>query len=261
MLWNASKIVGCKIAALDGPLGTVEDFLFDDSGWRVRWLVVDTGHWLSGRKVLLPSLVLGPIDGEARTFSVRLTQEQIRNSPDIDSHQPVSRRMEAQIFDYYGWSPYWGGIDYLAAEGFAGGAIAAVPSVGARWRHDELAVLRDAEHWDRHLRSTAAVTGYHIATNDGDIGHVADFLIEDADWSLRFLIVDTQNWWPGKRVLISPQAVRSIDWATAVVTLSCSRERVKASPEYDPDAVIDWRQEQRWHHHFGSGQQENDRHP
>ena len=67
MLTNASLIKGCTVAASDGHIGSVSDFLFDDSTWLVRWLVVDTGNWLSGRKVLLPPSVLGRLDPTDRS--------------------------------------------------------------------------------------------------------------------------------------------------------------------------------------------------
>src|SRR5450432_3052929 len=108
MLWNASSLKGYAIEASDGRLGTVSDFLFDDTSWLVRWLVVDTGKWLSGRKVLLPTLVLGHLDAEREEFAVRLTMQQVKDSPDIDTERSVSRQMESSVYDYYGWRPYWG---------------------------------------------------------------------------------------------------------------------------------------------------------
>jgi hypothetical protein len=108
MLWNASAIKDYAIAASDGRLGTVSDFLFDDASWLVRWLVVDTGNWLSGRKVLLPPSVLGHLDPNGREFAVGLTMQQVKDSPDIDTDRPVSRQMETNIYDYYGWSPVLG---------------------------------------------------------------------------------------------------------------------------------------------------------
>ena len=121
MLWNASAINGYAIAASDGRLGTVSDFLFDDASWLVRWLVVDTGKWLSGRKVLLPPSVLGHLDPKGQEFSVRLTMQQVKDSPDIDTDRPVSRQMETNIYDYYGWSPYWGTGFFMGGYGYVGG--------------------------------------------------------------------------------------------------------------------------------------------
>ena len=128
MLLNASAIKGYAIEASDGRLGTVSDFLFHDASWLVRWLVVDTGKWLSGRKVLLPVSALGHLDQGKEEFSVRLTMQQIKDSPDIDADRPVSRQMETNIYDYYGWSPYWGAGYYVGGFGFMGGGMPPSPS-------------------------------------------------------------------------------------------------------------------------------------
>ena len=208
MLRNTSAIDGYFIAASDGHLGTVSDFLFDDVSWLVRWLVVDTGNWLSGRKVLLPAFALGHLDAERREFAVRLTMQQVKDSPDIDTKRPVSRQMEANIYDYYGWSPYWSTGLYMGGYGFGYGrrhsAIASHGIHAARGRYRRCRRSDD----DPHLRSIEAITGYHIHASDGEIGHVDDFLVEDADWSIHYLVVDTKNWWPGKKVLISPRSIQ-----------------------------------------------------
>src|SRR5271156_3109704 len=130
MLWNASSIKGYAIEATDGRLGTVSDFLFDDASWLVRWLVVDTGKWLSGRKVLLPPLVLGHLDPMRQEFSVKLTMQQVKDSPDIDTKQSVSRQMETNIYDYYGWSPYWGTGFNMGGYGYMPAAVAESPYLG-----------------------------------------------------------------------------------------------------------------------------------
>src|ERR1700728_813580 len=141
MLWTASGITGYAIIATDGHIGSVSDFLFDDETWLVRWLVVDTGNWLSGRKVLLPPSVLGHIDPKNHEFSVGLTMQQVKDAPDVDTERPVSRQMETNIYDYYGWNPYWstapymGGYGYMGVYGSMGVAGAAAPSLGSR-RHE-----------------------------------------------------------------------------------------------------------------------------
>src|SRR5271170_5634505 len=136
MLWHASAINGYAIAASDGQIGTVSDFLFDDTNWSVRWLVVDTGHWLSGRKVLLPPSVLGQLDAKKEEFSVKLTKQQIKDSPEIDTDRPVSRQMETSVYDYYGWSPYWGAGFNMGGYGYMPGGVMEAPYLGAR-RHEE----------------------------------------------------------------------------------------------------------------------------
>src|SRR5271165_873167 len=230
MLRNASAIKGYAIAATDGRLGTVSDFLFDDASWLVRWLVVDTGKWLSGRKVLLPPSVLGHIDPNGNEFGVSLTMQQVKDSPDIDTERPVSRQIETNIYDFYGWSPYWGGTGFLIGGyggygyGYGGGAIAPLPSPGSMRRAEDIAAAQQNDD-DPHLRSVEAVTGYHIHASDGEIGYVEDFLLQDTDWSIHNLVVDTTNWWPGKKVLIAPRSIQEIDWTDNLVNLKIDREK------------------------------------
>src|SRR5665213_376293 len=121
MLWKASGLKGRVITASDGKLGSVSDFLFDDGSWQLRWLVVDTGHWLSGRKVLLPMSVLGHLELMQKEFPVRLTMRQVKDSPGIDTERPVSRQMETSVYDYYGWTPYWGNGLFTNGYGIVGG--------------------------------------------------------------------------------------------------------------------------------------------
>ena len=151
MLWTASGIKGYAIAASDGRIGTVSDFLFDDNSWLVRWLVVDTGHWLSGRKVLLPPFVLGHPDPEKLEFPVRLTMAQVKDSPDISTDRPVSRQMESNVYDFYGWRPYWGAGFYMGGFGYPNGEWVGSPPLGRSRREEEL-----ARHQRDKRRSTSA---------------------------------------------------------------------------------------------------------
>jgi sporulation protein YlmC with PRC-barrel domain len=250
MLWNASAMIGYAIEANDGRVGTVSDFLFDDTSWLIRWLVVDTGKWLSGRKVLLPPGVLGHIDQKREEFVIRLTTKEIENSPEISADRPVSRQMESHLYDYYGWNPYWAGSLYMGSYGYMDGAIGGPLSPEARRREERIAnAQRDDD--DPHLRSAAAVSGYHIHALDGEIGHVEDFFVEDADWSIHYLLVDTKNWWPGKKVLISPRSAKTIDWAHKLVNLNVVRQKVKDSPAYDPSYNIDRAYERNFHSYYG----------
>ena len=260
MFLNASEIKGYAIAASDGRLGTVSDFLFDDESWLVRWLVVDTGNWLSGRKVLLPPSVLGHRHPTGEEFPVELTMQQVKDSPEIDTDQSVSRQMESKVYNYYGWSPYWG-AGYLGGAGYVGGSGAvsgvdyigglglASPFLGSARREEPGAAARN--DGDPHLRSTVAVTGYHIHASDGEIGHVDEFLIDDADWSIRYLVVDTKNWWPGKKVLISPRSIHEIDWTDKLVNLDVNRQKVKDSPAYDASIRVEKGYDEKFLTYYG----------
>jgi hypothetical protein len=250
MLWKASAIKGYAIAANDGRLGAVSNFLFDDATWLVRWLVVDTGHWLSGRKVLLPPSVLGHIDPKGHELTVRLAKQEVEDSPGIDTDRPVSRQMESDLYDYYGWAPYWGSSFYVGSYSHRGGASPASPFLGSREREKEDIADARRDAYNPHLRSVEAVTGYHIHATDGEIGHVEDFLVEDADWSIHYLVVDTKNWWPGRKVLISPRSAQKIDWTKRLVGLDVDRQTVRDSPAYDASTTVDRAYERNFHKHY-----------
>jgi hypothetical protein len=256
MLWNASRMKGYSLSASDGQIGTISDFLFDDENWHVRWLVVETGHWLAGRKVLLPSSAVSHLDQEHQDCSIKLTMQQIKDSPDSETERPVSRQMEASVYGHYGYMPYWnggsgftGGIGYVGGYGFtndlSGGF--APPS---NWESEVETADARRKNDDVHLRSVNEVIGYHIHASDGRIGHVEDFLIEDPNWSIRYLVADTKNWWPDKQVLISPRSVTDVDWSVQLVNVDVDRQKIKGAPAYDASMPIDRNYEEKFRRHY-----------
>jgi sporulation protein YlmC with PRC-barrel domain len=224
MLWNASALTGYSINATDGEIGTVKDLLFEDITWRLRWLVVATGPWLLGRKVLISHLTLEKPNEVDRSFAVALTKQQVKESPDVDTDRPVSRQQEASLFKHYDWSPYWVGAPEAAAA-----ELQAKVS-------PELAPEKDG---DPHLRSYKAVSGYRIEASDGEIGTVEDLLVDDEGLRVRYIVVSAETWWRGEKVLISPQSVFAIDAAAAEMRINVSREKVKGAPRYDPRVTVD----------------------
>ncbi|WP_119461811.1 PRC-barrel domain-containing protein [Rhodospirillaceae bacterium SYSU D60014] len=249
MLWSYEHLRDYALRATDGTLGDVKDMLFDDSEWTVRYLVVDTGKWLFGRRVLLIPSVLDKPDPERREFPISLTQDQVRNSPDIDTDKPVSRQQETTLHGYYGWPNYWMMPAADAIPPYDGGR-GAFPATGARAELEERAE-EEAEHGNPHLRSAQEVGGYYIGARDGEIGHIEDFLIDENGWSIRYLVADTRNWLPGKRVLISPDWVLRVDWSERRVDLDLTQEQVRNSPEYDPEAGIHRDYENRLYGYYG----------
>ena len=247
MLNTISQLNGSTIQATDGDIGEVKDVYFDDQRWAIRYLVVDTGSWLSGRSVLVSPYAVEPPSKDGKSIPVRLSREQVKNSPDIDTHKPVSRQHEQAYLEYYAYPEYWDG----------GGlwAMGALPVLSMD-RHD-LSVASAAREnnensGDVHLRSGGEVTGYDIQASDDSIGHVKDFIFDEDSWVVRYLVVDTRNWWPGgKKVLIGTQWIDRIDWSDRKVFARLTREQVKDSPEYTDDMVVHRDYEARLHEVHG----------
>jgi hypothetical protein len=224
---NNKHLKDFAIRAKDGELGTVVDLYFDDETWAIRYLVVDTGKWLSGRRVLISPMSVVHIDWNAKRLDVELTVEDVQHSPAIDTHRPVSRRHEAEYLGYYGYPYYWTG-PYLWGPafypaGWAGSANASTETMAERVQK---------ESSESHLRSTGAVTGYRIEATDGHIGHVDGFVVDDMAWAVRYVEVATRNWLPGKKVLVSPAWITRVSWADSTVYTGLSREAIKDGPEY-----------------------------
>lgn len=242
MISVTSALRGLTVCATDGRVGTVSDFLFDDRTWHVRWVVIDTGNWLPGRLVLVHPQALGKPDFNRNTLQAALTRERIENSPDIQQDLPVSRQMEQGVFAYYSWDPGWGGgafaMDGLLPPAISNAQIGLAPSSAITMGDTDLPIVHPAHEGDPHLRSVSATDSYNIHATDGEIGHVSNFLVDDSSWALRYLIVDTRNWWPGKHVLLSPSCVTAIDWIGEVISVDVTQEKVRSSPEWDPASLI-----------------------
>jgi hypothetical protein len=242
MLWNASVLRGFEIEATDGQIGTVDDLLFDDQSWQLRWVVVHTGMWLFGRKVLLPLSALGKPNGDAHNFTVKRTKQQVQDSPDIFTDLPVSRQLEARVYQHYDWNPYW-------QTGFA--EIANRVCTPVYMEPQQVTGATEPDVGDPHLRSAMAMVGYHIEAQGGAIGHAEDFIIDDEGWHIRYVVIDTKNWLPGKHVVISPQMIRDMDWIGHSIYLHADVAKIKASPPYDPDMIDNCAFRKLFHKHFG----------
>ena len=145
MLRNVTRLKGFEIRARDGEVGTLDQFYFDDETWAIRYLVVNTGIWLSGRLVLVSPLALRQAEWESRRLDVALTKKQVEDSPPIDTHQPVSRQHEAAYLGYYGYPSYWAAPNYPAALAVQREAVAEAEELQARAGR-EPADITSAQH-------------------------------------------------------------------------------------------------------------------
>ena len=250
MLRSFKDLRGFTIGASDGDIGTVKEFFFDDESFTVRYVVVDTGSWLAERKVLLSPIAFRAMDWEHKRITAALTRAQVEKSPDIDTHEPVSRQHETEYYGYYEYTPYWEGSYLWGAYPYpyVGPGVA----LSAAELKRERRWTREAKSRDNpHLRSSRAVSEYYIKASDGDIGHVVDFLVDDRSWAIRYMIADTSNWWAGKKVLVAPTWIQRVDWDRSTVHVAITRAQIKDSPEYDSTRPVERAYETHLHGHYG----------
>lgn len=246
MLRSVNEMQGYHLLAKDGTIGKAHTLYFDDQSWTVRYLVADTGNWLQDRKVLISPVSFEQPDWSAKLLPVHLTTEQIENSPKIDAALPVSRQHEHRLSEYYQWPMYWA---HSGVVGINSGAMP--PPRVAETKEQVEAEVELEERSDPNLRSTREVTGYSIAAIDGDIGHVEDFIVDVQNWILRYIIVDTRNWLPGKKVLLSTMWIDQIKWPDAKVSVDLTKEAIQNAPEFDPSLPINRKYEERLYDFYG----------
>jgi hypothetical protein len=231
MLCKAKTLAGYKLNSLDGEIGKVKEFYFDDRYWTIRYLVAETGNWLANRQVLISPYALVAVNKEERNIGIDLTKKQIEDSPSLDSDRPVSRQFEQAYHGHYLYPIYWGGP-------YSWGPCPYPLRDHEQWKN----FIQPEKASDHHLRSTSDANGHHLQALDGEIGHVEDIILDDETWAIRYFVVDTHNWWPGKKVLMSPQWIESVSWGERKgerkVFVNLSRKTIKESPEYTEESLL-----------------------
>ena len=225
MLRRLKALENYEMRARDGKIGLIHDFYFDDKHWVLRYVVVDTIGFLSGRQILVSPLAFKVLDWKARRFNLTLTRNKVNKSPPLDLSEPITQRYEEEYFQYYEWPFYWSfGGEVLNPQGTSS---------------------------DYQLRSANRVAGNHVQARDGEIGHVEDFIVDDETWAIRYLVVDGRNWWLERKVLVAPFWVQGVSWANNSVSVKLSREMIKNSPEWRADVPVGRDYEKRLHDYYG----------
>lgn len=239
MLRSMTELLGYRVLAADGSIGTVHDFYFDDKEWTTRYLVVDTNIDSPARKVLVSPAALSQPDWKSQKILLTLTTQEVKKSPDVDTNQPISRHFEAALAEHYGWPTYW-----IHRRGIIEQTAPLEPSVvqnvevAVNIKENEPSSAATNKDTDPHLRSIQEVVGYHIQARDGEVGHVEDFIVNDKTWTISYVVVDTRNWLPGRKVVIAPSWIEHVKWAEAKVYVDLGQDTIKNSPEYDPSEPV-----------------------
>lgn len=228
MLRSMKELFGYSVAATDGPIGKVEDFLFDERTHEIRYLVVDTGGWLDRRPVLVAPVAFGRPRWPARDFPIRSTRDQVKASPGLVADAPLSRQHEADVHSHYEWMPYWLTHGHGHGTPTAHVADASAPLCRAR-----------------------EVMGYQIRATDDEFGHISDFIIDESQWRVAFVVVDTEHWWPPRMVMVDMVSFHGVDAAGEQAIIGLPERLIRESPVYDPAAVANHEHEMVLYDYLG----------
>ncbi|MCB1096703.1 MAG: PRC-barrel domain-containing protein [Verrucomicrobiae bacterium] len=249
MLRSIKALIGYPIRGTDDTVGKVKDFLFDDEKWGIRYMVADTGGWLSSKKVLVsPRFLDAPeTGGDEKDFPVKLSKEQIEDDPLLEACEPVSRQFEKEYARFHNHGYYWGDKGLWGVGMYPIGTLRQTPSPAEVEDHN----VAVAEIEESHVRSASEVIGYHIVATDGEIGHVEDMILDTSMWRIRYLIIDTRNWLPGKKVLVDIDWLRGFDWATNTADIAMAKDQIKDAPAFDPKFPVNRDYEEQLYDFYG----------
>jgi sporulation protein YlmC with PRC-barrel domain len=243
MLRSIKELLGYELMATDGEIGKVDDFLFSDDDWFIRYLVGDTGPWIFGRKVLIATDSLIQPVWDSKTFPVNLTREEVKNSPDTNLAKPVSRIHEEQLRSYYNWPVYWG-----ATHAVPGGPVYMPPNLFNQKKEKREAAPEEQSN----LRSSSALLDYRVHATDGETGEVSDFIVDDETWQVRYVVTDTSGKLEQeKEVLIALEWINSIVVDTRNIYIDLTREAIRFSPEFDPTIPVNRQYEEVLYDYHG----------
>jgi sporulation protein YlmC with PRC-barrel domain len=240
MLDKAKALLEYKLNCMNEEIGSVKGFYFDDRHWAIRYLAADTGPWLPGRQVLISPHAVNTVSRERHRVVLGVTRRQIEDAPSLDPEQPVSPQFEEAYHTFHGWPKYWRGP-------YTWGSA----SRPDRARRHQTQGTDVEAGWAPRVRRTSDVNGAYVQTTDGEMGHVEDLIIDGDTWAIRYLIISAQNWWPGKRVLVSPQWIQRVMWERWEIFIGLSGETIRQAPEYSDHLLVTREYETRLHGHYG----------
>ncbi len=245
MLRSLKGVFGFTLKGKDDEFGRIDDSYIDDKEWVVRYFVADTGKEMDHKKVLIPPKEVSRPDWAGRFFPVDLKKQQIVSSPTIDEKQPVSRQYEVELHEHYGWKAYYnpGGTHDHAVR-------SPVPFEEEEVEREKGSGKKPAGKSDPHLRSAKVIIGYPISARDGETGMVEDFIFDDDDWNIRYIVVNTRTWLKGKKVLLSLSWVDRISWEETRVFMDVTKSTIKNGPEYEDVTRIDREYEKKLFKHY-----------
>jgi hypothetical protein len=239
MLLRVASLNAYKLRGLDGDIGAVQRFYFDDQCWTIRYLAAATGNWLGDKQLLISPHALAGVATDRREIAVALTKEQIEAGPLLPREKTLSQEFESSYFEFFRWPVYWSGPHQWGAHPYI-----------VRDQQRKRAAGSRVKGWTPRLHSIDEMTRHHIQAPDGDVGRIVDFLVDDDTWEIRYFIIARRDWWLQRHVLVAPEWIKQVSWETSKVYVDLSRGQVRRSPAFSANTPLTRADEIRLHRHY-----------
>ena len=220
-----------SVQTIDEENGKIKNFLFDEDTWIIRYLDVEMGNFFVEKRILIPKEQIGIPEWEDQNFPIKLTMKRIDDSPGLERDLPVSRRYEQDLANYYDVVPYWPTDKDLYPNReffFTSNKIIRIPKNMVK-----------EENIDTSLRSFSEVHRYSIKSIDDTFGHLSDLIIDDSDWQIVYVVLDTKNIVPwSKQIILPVEFVEEINFPNREIRIDLTKEAIKNAPEYNSTKAV-----------------------
>ncbi|MCM2677087.1 PRC-barrel domain-containing protein [Alkalicoccobacillus plakortidis] len=267
MFVQAKTLESFSMNATDGELGSIADLYFESNTFTLRYFVGDTRTWFFGGKVLISPEAVTSLDLEKDLININETKEQIKNSPKPSEHEPVSRQYETELRDHYGWTHYWGAPIGGAGAGMGTpGAYPAAPGLmmpppGRDRALNKTDYEQDAlsHHSENNLlQSITDLRGYKIHAKNGEVGKALDFILNEKNWTINYIIVDVGGVFTREPIPLAAEWITDISWQDKTITVNVEKELIESAPDYElHEAFTREHETQLYAHYARKGYWEN----
>lgn len=205
---SLKQLLGYKISAIDGEIGKVKEFYFDETSWTVRYIIVETGSLFFGRKVMISTQAIIDAQWETEHFLTNMTIQQIENSPKVDDGKQLTRGQEILLNQHYNWKSYW-----------------------------DASIQKIADGSNSYLVHANDLTGYQLIASDGQVGNIKDLIVAKASWKINSIVIDAFKTSPAKEILLSPKWIKEINADRSAAVSDHTTAEIKSNPAYNPERV------------------------
>ncbi len=216
--------------------GKISEFIIDDFNWVVRYLVVNTGS----RSVIVSVRSVHEINPVAQTIEASLEPALLQKSLEYIPGQEVSREQEILLSEHYGWGRYW---EEEALPNTMPGDLTAIPLVEMELNKENLVPVTGGEpnplEVENHLRHLTDLIGYSVQARNGSAGKLCDLIVQEENCDIPYLVIESGRILGGKKVLVSPQWVQTLQWGQSNLQIDLNRETIQNSPEFHPEDLLD----------------------
>jgi uncharacterized protein YrrD len=229
MIASINMLTGAAVNAVDGEVGTLEDFMINDQNWAVGYLVVMSGDWTDRRKLLFPPATVKEAENKVKVFNLGVDRSTVEQSPNFDLKASLTRQQEIELHQHYGLP--------IFSDSKLGPETQPLAELLSDMREHGVEIPGDEIH--SRLFSFEDMKKFSVEARDGSLGSIEDLLVDLSTWKVQYMVLSTGSLLNNRQVLSAPGWIEKIDRDARTIQVDLAKETIENSPEYQPENLQD----------------------